>query len=96
MDVDKIADQTTELVVVCLHDGVLDAAAVHAVIEAALERARCAIVDELTDLVICQQDTIATLMTDNARLTRRLEWALRLRPVPQTWEERYGMGERTK
>ena len=51
------------------------------------------IINELTDLVIIQQDTIATLMTDNARLTRRLEWTQKLRQALPTWEERYGMGE---
>ena len=54
------------------------------------------IINELTDLVIIQQDTIATLMTDNARLTRRLEWTQQLRPALPTWQERYGVGERTE
>ena len=49
--------------------------------------------EELTDALICLQDAWDAQAATIASLTRRLEWALQLRPVPQTWQERYGLGE---
>jgi len=52
--------------------------------------------EELTDALICLQDAWDAQAATIASLTRRLEWTQQLRPALPTWQERYGVGERTE